>query len=42
VYCKDRLPRFAIPQKVTFARAPTHGERFKKMRRATESEDSGS
>lgn len=32
-YCKDRLPRYAIPQKVMLSSAPIHGERFKKIRR---------
>jgi long-chain acyl-CoA synthetase len=33
VYCRDRLSRFKIPQKIILVHAPQHGERFKKMRR---------
>lgn len=33
-YCKDKLERFKIPQKVEFADRSLHGERFKKMRKA--------
>jgi acyl-coenzyme A synthetase/AMP-(fatty) acid ligase len=32
-HCKDRLPRFAVPQKIEISEAPIHGERFKKIRR---------
>ncbi len=32
-FCQDKLPRFAIPQKVELVRDGLHGERFKKMRR---------
>jgi len=32
-FCQDRLPRFAIPQKVEIASESLHGERFKKLRR---------
>jgi len=32
-FCRDKLPNYKIPQKVTLASAQTHGERFKKMRR---------
>ena len=31
-FCRDRLPRFAIPQKVELVDASMHGPRFKKMR----------
>ena len=31
-YCKDRLSRFMIPQKIVIADAELHGDRFKKMR----------
>ena len=34
VYCKDKLERFKIPQKVEIADRSLHGERFKKMRKA--------
>jgi acyl-CoA synthetase (AMP-forming)/AMP-acid ligase II len=33
-FCKGRLPRFAIPQKVEIASDSLHGERFKKLRRS--------
>jgi acyl-CoA synthetase (AMP-forming)/AMP-acid ligase II len=33
-HCRDRLPRFKIPQKVTLVDHAMHGERFKKIRRA--------
>ncbi len=32
-FCQDKLPRFAIPQKVELVQNSLHGERFKKMRR---------
>lgn len=32
-FCRDKLPRFAIPQKVELVEDELHGERFKKMRR---------
>jgi acyl-CoA synthetase (AMP-forming)/AMP-acid ligase II len=32
-YCRDRLDRFKIPQKVELVEDGLHGERFKKMRR---------
>lgn len=32
-WCRDRLARFKIPQKVVLVREPLHGGRFKKMRR---------
>jgi acyl-coenzyme A synthetase/AMP-(fatty) acid ligase len=32
-FCQDKLPRFAIPQKVELVCDSLHGERFKKMRR---------
>lgn len=32
-YCRDKLPRFKIPQKVILVSEGMHGERFKKMRR---------
>lgn len=32
-FCRDKLPRFAIPQKVELVDDELHGERFKKMRR---------
>lgn len=32
-FCKDKLARFKIPQKVEIVDATLHGERFKKMRR---------
>jgi acyl-coenzyme A synthetase/AMP-(fatty) acid ligase len=32
-FCHDKLPRFAIPQKVELVQDSLHGERFKKMRR---------
>ena len=32
-FCQDKLPRFAIPQKVELVAESLHGERFKKMRR---------
>lgn len=31
-FCKDKLPRFKVPQKVTLATEPLHGSRFKKTR----------
>lgn len=31
-FCRDRLPRFKIPQKVELVDATMHGARFKKMR----------
>lgn len=31
-FCRDRLPRFAIPQKVELVGSAMHGPRFKKMR----------
>jgi len=33
VFCKNKLERFKIPQKVILAEESLHGERFKKMRR---------
>jgi len=35
LFCRDRLPAFKIPQKVVFVDEALHGERFKKMRRAS-------
>jgi long-chain acyl-CoA synthetase len=32
-HCQNRLPRFAVPQKIIVSDAPIHGERFKKIRR---------
>jgi acyl-coenzyme A synthetase/AMP-(fatty) acid ligase len=32
-YCQDRLPRFAVPQKIVISEGAIHGERFKKIRR---------
>ena len=32
-FCQDKLPRFAVPQKVELVEESLHGERFKKMRR---------
>jgi long-chain acyl-CoA synthetase len=32
-HCSDKLPRFAVPQKVDLVEQGLHGERFKKMRR---------
>jgi acyl-coenzyme A synthetase/AMP-(fatty) acid ligase len=32
-FCRDKLPRFKIPQKVELVERDLHGERFKKMRR---------
>lgn len=32
MHCRDKLPRFKIPQKVTLSLQDMHGERFKKMR----------
>lgn len=32
-FCRERLSRFKIPQKVVISEAGLHGERFKKMRR---------
>jgi hypothetical protein len=32
-FCQDKLPRYAVPQKVELVDASLHGERFKKMRR---------
>ena len=32
-FCQDKLPRFAVPQKVELVEDSLHGERFKKMRR---------
>jgi len=32
VYCRERMPRFKIPQKVFLVSEDVHGERFKKMR----------
>jgi acyl-coenzyme A synthetase/AMP-(fatty) acid ligase len=37
-HCQDRLPRFAVPQKIVVSETPIHGERFKKIRRDTGSE----
>ena len=34
-FCKDRLARYKIPQKVTVVDGPLHSERFKVMRRAS-------
>jgi acyl-coenzyme A synthetase/AMP-(fatty) acid ligase len=31
-YCRERLPRFKIPQKVFLVSENIHGDRFKKMR----------
>jgi len=33
IFCKDKLPRFTIPQKVVLVDRETYGNRFKKMRR---------
>ncbi len=33
-FCKDKLERFKIPQKVEFVDRSLHGDRFKKMRKA--------
>ncbi len=33
-FCKGKLSRYKIPQKVQIVEASLHGERFKKMRRA--------
>lgn len=33
-FCRDRLARFKIPQRVTVVDGPLHSERFKTMRRA--------
>jgi len=35
LFCQDMLPAFKIPQKVLIVDEVTHGERFKKMRRAS-------
>jgi acyl-CoA synthetase (AMP-forming)/AMP-acid ligase II len=35
LFCQDTLPAFKIPQKVLIVDEETHGERFKKMRRAS-------
>jgi acyl-CoA synthetase (AMP-forming)/AMP-acid ligase II len=32
-FCRDKLPRFKVPQKVELVEHGMHGERFKKMRR---------
>ncbi|HSD74324.1 MAG TPA: fatty acid--CoA ligase family protein [Steroidobacteraceae bacterium] len=32
-FCQDKLPRYAVPQKVELVEESLHGERFKKMRR---------
>ncbi len=32
-FCQDKLPRFAVPQKIELVDADLHGDRFKKMRR---------
>ncbi len=32
-FCRDKLPRFKIPQKIELVADAMHGERFKKMRR---------
>lgn len=32
-FCKDKLARFMIPQKVELVASAMHGERFKKMRK---------
>ena len=32
LFCRDKLPRFKIPQKVIIVTEEMHGERFKKMR----------
>ena len=34
LYCKDRLDRYKIPQKVQFVDQSLHGDRFKKMRKS--------
>jgi len=31
-YCREKLPRFKIPQKVFLVSEDIHGDRFKKMR----------
>ncbi len=31
-YCREKLPRFKIPQKVLLVSGDIHGDRFKKMR----------
>jgi acyl-CoA synthetase (AMP-forming)/AMP-acid ligase II len=33
LFCRDKLPKFKIPQKVIIASEQLHSERFKKMRR---------
>jgi long-chain acyl-CoA synthetase len=33
-FCRDRLARYKIPQKVVLVDGPLHSERFKVMRRA--------
>ena len=33
LFCKDKLPKYKIPQKVVIVTEDLHGERFKKMRR---------
>jgi long-chain acyl-CoA synthetase len=33
-FCQDKLPRYAIPQKIELVADSLHGERFKKMRRS--------
>ena len=33
IFCKDKLPRFTIPQKVVLVDRETYGNRWKKMRR---------
>ena len=38
IFCRDKLQRFQIPQKVQILDAAMHGERFKTMRRETETE----
>lgn len=32
-FCQEKLPRYAVPQKVELVEESLHGERFKKMRR---------
>lgn len=35
-FCKDKLPRYAIPQKVVLRDGSLHSERFKKLRKSEE------
>ena len=40
-FCKERLPTFAVPAKITFTDQPLHSERFKRMRNVVGREGEG-